>query len=124
MNKIEFKTLEIQNFFSFTDNQIFKFPESGLFLIRGENHDFQMNVFSDDIKKMNGCGKSSIIKALNWVIFGENPDKKICGGYSGSNVLYEHFLVKFLDGISFDKAGPIFWAGITMYDTLITYGAT
>jgi DNA repair exonuclease SbcCD ATPase subunit len=77
MNKIEFKTLEIQNFFSFTDNQIFKFPESGLFLIRGENHDFQMNVFSDDIKKMNGCGKSSIIKALNWVIFGENPDKKI-----------------------------------------------
>jgi DNA repair exonuclease SbcCD ATPase subunit len=77
MNKIEFKTLEIQNFFSFTDNQIFVFPEKGIHLIRGENHDFQSDPFSDDIKKMNGCGKSAIVKALNWVIFGENPDKKI-----------------------------------------------
>jgi DNA repair exonuclease SbcCD ATPase subunit len=77
MNKIEFKILEIQNFFSFTDNQIFTFPEKGIHLIRGENHDFQSDPFSDDFKKMNGCGKSAIIKALNWVIFGENPDKKI-----------------------------------------------
>jgi len=77
MNKIEFKTLEIQNFFSFTDNQIFTFPDGGIHLIRGENHDFQSDPFSDDIKKMNGCGKSAIVKALNWVIFGENPDKKI-----------------------------------------------
>jgi DNA repair exonuclease SbcCD ATPase subunit len=77
MNKIEFKTLEIQNFFSFTDNQIFTFPDSGIHLIRGENHDFQSDPFSDDFKKMNGCGKSAIVKALNWVIFGENPDKKI-----------------------------------------------
>lgn len=77
MNKIEFKILEIQNFFSFTDNQVFTFPEKGIHLIRGENHDFQSDPFSDDFKKMNGCGKSAIIKALNWVIFGENPDKKI-----------------------------------------------
>lgn len=77
MNKIEFKILEIQNFFSFTDNQVFKFPDSGIHLIRGENHDFQSDPFSDDFKKMNGCGKSAIVKALNWAIFGENPDKKI-----------------------------------------------
>ena len=77
MNKIEFKILEIQNFFSFTDNQVFTFPEKGIHLIQGENHDFQSDPFSDDFKKRNGCGKSAIIKALNWVIFGENPDKKI-----------------------------------------------
>ena len=77
MNRIEFKKIEIQNFFSFTDNQEFVFPENGLHLIKGENHDFQADPFSDDFKKRNGCGKSTIIKAINWSLFGENPDKKI-----------------------------------------------
>ena len=77
MNRIEFKKIEIQNFFSFTDNQEFNFPDNGLHLIKGENHDFQSDPFSDDFKKMNGCGKSAIIKAINWNLFGENPDKKI-----------------------------------------------
>lgn len=39
-------------------------------------------------------------------------------------MLHEHFLVKILDGVPFDKEGPILWDGITMYDPLRTYGAT
>ena len=55
---------------------------------------------------------------------GGNPEEKTYGGYSGSNVLHEHFIVKIPNEIPLDKAGPILCAGITMYDPLRTYGAT
>ena len=53
-----------------------------------------------------------------------NPEERTFGGYSGSNVLHEHFIMKIPDGIPLEKAGPILCAGITMYDPLRHWGAT
>ena len=46
------------------------------------------------------------------------------GGYSGSNVLHEHFLMKIPDNVPLEKAGPLLCAGVTMYDPLRYHGAT
>lgn len=55
---------------------------------------------------------------------GGNPDAQTFGGYSASNVLHEHFIMKIPDEIPLDKAGPILCAGVTMYDPLRYHGAT
>ena len=46
------------------------------------------------------------------------------GGYSGSNVLHEHFIMKIPDSVPLDQAGPILCAGVTMYDPMRYFGAT
>ena len=53
-----------------------------------------------------------------------NKETQTLGGYSGSHVLHEHFVIKIPDSIPLDKAGPILCAGITMYDPLRHWGAT
>jgi uncharacterized zinc-type alcohol dehydrogenase-like protein len=55
---------------------------------------------------------------------GGNPDTQTFGGYSGSNVIHEHFVMKLPESIPLDKVGPIMCAGITMYDPLRHWGAT
>lgn len=55
---------------------------------------------------------------------GGNPDAMTYGGYSGSQVLHEHFIMKIPDGIPLDMAGPILCAGITMYEPLRYHGLT
>lgn len=44
------------------------------------------------------------------------------GGYSGSNVVHEHFIIPIPDAIPLEKAGPIMCAGVTMYEPLCFYG--
>jgi len=53
-----------------------------------------------------------------------NPDTQNFGGYSGSEVVNQHFIVKIPAGIPLEKAGPIVCAGITVYDPLRYWGAT
>jgi len=48
---------------------------------------------------------------------------KTWGGYSGSNVVDERFVLKIPDGIPLESAAPILCAGITMYSPLKDYGA-
>jgi len=55
---------------------------------------------------------------------GGNPDQHTFGGYSGSNVIHEHFVMKIPEGLPADKVAPILCAGITMYDPLKYHGAT
>lgn len=53
-----------------------------------------------------------------------NQEVRTLGGYSGSNVVHEHFVCKIPDGIPLECAAPILCAGITMYDPLRHWGAT
>lgn len=55
---------------------------------------------------------------------GGNQESQTFGGYSGSNTVHEHFLLKLPNNIALDKAGPILCAGITLYDPLRHWGAT
>ena len=55
---------------------------------------------------------------------GGNQETQNFGGYSGSNVVHEHFIIKIPDDMPLEKAGPIMCAGITMYDPLRHWGAT
>jgi uncharacterized zinc-type alcohol dehydrogenase-like protein len=54
---------------------------------------------------------------------GGNPDTQNFGGYTGSEVVHEHFIIKIPDAIPLEKAGPILCAGITLYDPLKHWGA-
>ena len=53
-----------------------------------------------------------------------NPASKTWGGYSGSNVVNEHFILKIPENIPLTHAAPIMCAGITMYSPLKDHGAT
>ena len=55
---------------------------------------------------------------------GGNMDIPTHGGYTGSHVLHERFLVKVEDDFPLEKAGPIMCAGITLYDPLKWWKAT
>lgn len=55
---------------------------------------------------------------------GGNQDTKTFGGYSGSNVVHEDFVIKIPEGMDASKAAPIMCAGITMYSPLNHWGAT
>jgi D-arabinose 1-dehydrogenase-like Zn-dependent alcohol dehydrogenase len=46
------------------------------------------------------------------------------GGYSGSQVTHEHFIVKIPNGMDLEKASPILCAGITVYSPLRYWGFT
>ena len=60
--------------------------------------------------KMHGC-------------VGGNQETRTHGGYSGSNVIHEDFIVRIPDSLPLDKSAPIMCAGITMYDPLRQHGA-
>jgi uncharacterized zinc-type alcohol dehydrogenase-like protein len=51
-----------------------------------------------------------------------NKDMKTWGGYSGSNVVHEHFCCRIPEGLPLEKAAPILCAGVTMYDPLSHWG--
>lgn len=54
---------------------------------------------------------------------GGDKDVTTMGGYSGSNVVHEKFILKIPESLPLDKAAPILCAGITMYDPLKHWGA-
>jgi len=74
------------------------------------------------------CYKGKSVHTYNdrkrYTHIGGNPTASTYGGYSGSNVLHEHFILKIPDSIPLEKAGPLLCAGITMYDPLRHWGAT
>ena len=53
---------------------------------------------------------------------GGNQETRTMGGYSGSNVVHENYVVKIPDGLPLDKAAPIMCAAITMYDPMRQHG--
>ena len=55
---------------------------------------------------------------------GGNQETQNFGGYSASNVVHEHFVIKVPNDMPLQHAGPIMCAGITMYDPLRHWGAT
>ena len=55
---------------------------------------------------------------------GGNQETKTHGGYSGSSVVHEKFIIKIPEGMDIQKASPILCAGITVYDPLRHWGFT
>ena len=53
-----------------------------------------------------------------------NPKERTFGGYSGSYVANQYFVMKIPDELPLVKVGPILCAGITMYDPMRNWGAT
>jgi alcohol dehydrogenase (NADP+) len=53
---------------------------------------------------------------------GGNLSLPTYGGYSGSHVCHEHFIVNIPEGMDLEKTAPILCAGITMYDPLRHWG--
>ena len=53
-----------------------------------------------------------------------NPETQNFGGYSGSQVVHEHFILKIPDALPLEKVAPILCAGITLWDPLRHWGAT
>jgi len=65
MSKLLFQTLEIQNFRSFLGQHVFElWREPGLYFIKGQNE-----IYPE--LESNGVGKSSLIDALLWVLWGK-----------------------------------------------------
>lgn len=81
MNKILFRSLKIKNFLSIGETPIEINFENGINLITGENLDNNTR---------NGVGKSSLIEAIYWCLFGktirEIKNDKIVHGHSKSIV--------------------------------------
>jgi len=74
------------------------------------------------------CEKGGSIHTYNsmkkYTHIGGNQDTQNFGGYSASECVHEHFILKIPESIPLDKAGPILCAGITLYDPLVHWGAT
>ncbi|KAL3794934.1 hypothetical protein HJC23_004311 [Cyclotella cryptica] len=51
-----------------------------------------------------------------------NPETHTHGGYSGSSVTHEHFVVKIPEGMDIQRAAPILCAGITLWDPIRYHG--
>jgi len=51
-----------------------------------------------------------------------NPDTKTYGGYTGSNVVHEDYVIKIPDGMDLSLSSPILCAGITMYSPIKHFG--
>jgi DNA repair exonuclease SbcCD ATPase subunit len=97
MKNVLFKSIEIQNFLSIGKNPLkINFTE-GINIITGEN--------LDNIGSKNGIGKSSILNAIFWVIFGEtihdlkknkiknNQTDEKCSGLLSFNINNDYFIV-------------------------------
>jgi len=63
------------------------------------------------------------MKKKDWHI-GGNPDTQNFGGYAGSEVAHEHFIIRIPDGYPLEMAGPVLCAGITVYDPLKHFGSS
>lgn len=63
MKNIEFQKFKIQNFLSIGDTPLELEFKPGINIITGENHDIPGS--------RNGVGKTSILNAIYWIIFGE-----------------------------------------------------
>jgi DNA repair exonuclease SbcCD ATPase subunit len=72
---MKINSMFVQNFLSFGDRTTFQFADQGLVLVEGENCD-------DASAKSNGAGKSAMIDALVWCLFG-----KTLRGYDGDEVV-------------------------------------
>ena len=106
MANLIFKDIEVSNFISFGDlPQKYKFNESGLALITGQNKDIK-TLFDSS----NGAGKSSFISALSWGLFGE-LDKKMKAGDVVNNINERDCMVR----INFVNAGSIASAVIKLW---------
>lgn len=46
------------------------------------------------------------------------------GGYSGSHVAHEHYIIKIPSTMDLSRTAPILCAGVTMYSPLVHWGAT
>lgn len=53
---------------------------------------------------------------------GGNQDLRTYGGYTGSQVTHEHFIIKINPEMDLEKTAPILCAGITMYSPLKHWG--
>jgi uncharacterized zinc-type alcohol dehydrogenase-like protein len=51
-----------------------------------------------------------------------NPETYTHGGYSGSSVTHEHFIIKIPEGMDLQRASPILCAGITLWDPMRYHG--
>lgn len=60
--------------------------------------------------------------AKQHAMVGGNQETKTFGGYSGSNVVHEDYVIKVPEGADLAKTGPILCAGITMYSPLVHWG--
>ena len=82
---------------------------------------------SCDIGDEQYCYGGKHVAAYNdmkrYTHLGGNPKSQTFGGYSGSNVLHEHFTIPIPDGIPLKSCSPILCAGITLYDPLKHWGA-
>lgn len=65
---MKFENIKIQNFLSF-ENAEYNFSDKGLTLISGQNLDDVNN------ERSNGSGKSSLLEALVWCLFGHTTKK-------------------------------------------------
>lgn len=79
----------------------------------------------------NYCSKGMIEQYDSWkdqseydLHIGGNETLHTMGGYSGSVVSHERFVVKAPEKMPLEKLGPILCAGVTVYDPLKYYGAT
>ena len=52
-----------------------------------------------------------------------NPEVQNFGGYSASQVVHEHFIIRVPKNLPMEATGPLLCAGITMYDPLKHWGA-
>lgn len=54
-----------------------------------------------------------------------NPEeiKYTFGGYTNKHIVNERFVIKIPDNYPSDAAGPVFCAGVTLYDPLKHWGA-
>lgn len=55
---------------------------------------------------------------------GGNMDVHTLGGYSGSMVVHERYVIKVPHDMPLEKVGPLLCAGITVYDPMRQWGAT
>lgn len=69
-------------------------------------------------------------KGMTWSYNGQkvhgqalgNKETRTHGGYSESNTVHEHFVIKIPDGMDLASTAPIMCAGITLYDPLRHWG--
>ena len=92
MQKIQFKNISIQNFLSVGETPLFLSFDKGISLITGINKD-------KDSK--NGCGKTTILDALYWSIFG-NTIRDI----KKDKILHNQTKKNCLVVLEFDKETP------------------
>lgn len=86
--------------------------------------DCKMCAIGDEQYCMGGGNVHTYNDEKRYGHIGGNPSTQTFGGYSGSNTLHEHFILKLPSTLDLQKAGPILCAGITLYDPLRHWGAT